>query len=144
MKLVHFWRFLLLVILFSSCHKSDNPCEEPSLCTKEFRSVFIELKFEGISFQSFGHLETILDDTGEKILTARIDNFPFNPPREEGDPVILSILTDGHMDKISFEKSHITVKFYDVSGGQISEEKYTVRHDCCHVEKISGKDVVVL
>lgn len=144
MKLKHYWQLFFLVIIFSSCQKSNTPCEDSKLCTKEFKSVFIELKFENVTIQTFGHLETILDDTGEKILTSRLDNFPFNPPREEGEPVILPILTDGHLDKISFEKSHITVRFYDVSGGQISEEKYMVRHDCCHVQKVQGKDVVVL
>lgn len=144
MKYFLFLKLIILFLLFSGCHKSDSPCDSIEFCTEEFRAIFVTLKFENTTSRNFGHLETILEDTGEKLRTARITmGFP-NPDNPLVDSVLLSILNDSHMNKISFDGSTISVRFFDQSGSQIRQEKYTVRHDCCHVEKLSGPDDIIL
>ncbi len=142
-------KFFILIFAFGlmqACTKksSDNPCDEANLCTLVFVMLSIELEFSTLEKSQFGKLETFIDETGEKILTNSFSNFELNPFPQDAENNLLTFITDGHMGKVSFEGTALTVKFYDVGGALFREVKFVVRHDCCHVIKLSGPDRIIL
>lgn len=134
---------IMFLFVLSGCKKNLHPCDEVDICTDIFTSITVELKFENILLENFGNGETILDETGEKIFSNQLSDILFWLNWQPGDPIHFQILTDNQLEKLSFEGKPVTVKFYDIGGGLIKEEKFVIRHDCCHVEKLSGADIVV-
>jgi hypothetical protein len=143
---IKFFSLIVLFGLMQACTKksSDNPCDEVKFCTQEFVMLSVELEFSTIEKSQFGKLETFVGATGEKILSNSFSNLEINPFPQDAENNLLTFTTDGHMDKVSFEGTDLTVKLYDIGGGLFREVKFVVRHDCCHVVKVSGPDRITL
>ncbi len=142
LKKIIVFLFCGIIFLVQSCtnknDENEHPCDDVKFCTELFASVGLELKFVSIQKNNFQNIETFLDSTGKKIFSNTL-----NSPIFSNEPGInITFITDNEKDKVTFEGTPITVKFYSTGGGLIKEEKFVIRHDCCHVEKVSGPDVV--
>jgi len=136
----------LIVVFFSSlflvgsCKKEVDfvDCDPQIMCTEVFVSVVINAKFETLGREDIEKSETFIIDSGLKIFSKNYQDIFASEPFEG-----IIVVTDGALDKISKNGTEVKVVVYNKSGGVIKEEFFTVGHDCCHVEKLEGRDTII-
>lgn len=55
-----------------------------------------------------------------------------------------NIVTDSDLGRLKKAGSSLTLEGYDEKSMLLFNEKYVIGHDCCHVIKLSGKDVITI
>ncbi len=126
--------YLSIMLLFSCTKKETIECPEDLACTEVFVSVNVQVKNtknENINlFKTITEIEgvdTILVKTN---FTSLFDNY-----------VIIDDLSKKDLKKAG---SKVTFKGFDEGNQLIVNEEYLIGHDCCHVVKVSGKDIIII
>ncbi len=107
-------------------------CQEEIFCTEIYVSVTVKIQKENGEIFKPKQLFIKFDKTGDR------------QPVFQGFPGIFAIVTDGDLGRLKKAGSALTLEGYDENNLQIINEKYVVGHDCCHVKKIEGKDVITI
>lgn len=114
----------------------DEECPENIACTEVFVTVSVPFAFKNIQKEQIGYSTTKLFITGETILKHTYSN------DQVDDESFAFLVNDNHLDQIRKMGTDIQYTLFDTSGKQILVETFTVAHDCCHVFKKSGKDIL--
>ncbi len=117
-----------LLVASSSCEKQNCPQQA---CTEEFKSIIVDLEFN-TSNPMIDSTKTFRKNDNKLMQThTNFDNNHF------------VVLDDADKDDLSLEASTFISKGY-FSGQEIFSEEYEIKHDCCHIIKVSGKDTINL
>jgi hypothetical protein len=54
------------------------------------------------------------------------------------------LVSDNHLHQIYKNGSKVTLTAYDISDQVVATEVYQIAHDCCHIQKISGPDEIII
>jgi hypothetical protein len=114
----------------------DEECPENIACTEVFVTVSVPFAFKNIQKEQIGYSTTKLFITGETIHKHTYSN------DQVDDESFAFLVNDNHLNQIRKMGTDIQYTLFDTSGKQILVETFTVAHDCCHVFKKSGKDIL--
>jgi hypothetical protein len=123
---------LLSAFLFitTSCNRKTN-CSG-AICTEIFVSVSVLVTNSADEAVMLDEVYTVRDKTGERIDVAQ--------GMGEG---YYAVLTDNYRSQI--RNSTETFTFIGIKDGQqVVNEKYSISADCCHIDKRSGKDIIIV
>ncbi len=131
--------FALFAIGAAGCQKASNggdkcTCQKDLMCTADFRSVSLRIRSTAGAPVVLDSFYTIRQASGEILRTAS----PGPTPIMNG---AYPVLSDGGTSRVCGEDFEFR-GFKD--GVQVVSEPYRIRFDCCHVERVSGKEEVVL
>jgi len=105
-------------------------CLETMACTEVFVSI----------------LASIVDKNGQAYMPSKVKTIT------EGGEELVNFVTnsnyfvvanDSHIHLLHKDGTVVYFYAYDLDNTLIINEKYILGHDCCHVLKIEGKDVIV-
>jgi hypothetical protein len=119
------------VLLASSCKRtSGGTCGKDVACTMMFAMVTAEVNDPTMTAIPL-EVYTLRKSTGEKITHDQTT-------AQSGRYIVLD---DGYQKKL--QQATDTFVFVGTrSGAKVFEEQYVISADCCHINKVSGKDVI--
>lgn len=128
--------FFLLVGLVSlmACNKDQKVCKD-AICTLEIRTVGLVIR------TSTGTLPPSVDYC-ETYLNGRLLNKA--TPQVEGSNSLVQVLDDSHRTKFTLNKNE-TIQIRVFQQGVVTKEvSMGILADCCHINRLSGPDTVVV
>jgi hypothetical protein len=125
------------ITFFFSCNKDD--CRKVLNCDDEYRYVLVVLEAMAEKIEEISYSEAVLVENGERIYSHQ-QNGSFNPFDEH----VLVVLGDSAKNKLSQSGSEIIWRVYDFNEELLAEKSFIIGHDCCHIEKLEGIDVLKL
>ncbi len=131
--------FLSFISMAATCQdkksktQKENPCDPNIMCTQVF--VTVDLQLEGkdgqpVMLDSFYSLIN-----GEKISPEQDDYQSKNG--------FYPVATDNEMPKLDFEGTEVEF-IGEKNGKKVISHKMIIGKDCCHIEKVSGEEKVIL
>ena len=127
---------ILLPLLFVGvigCDTETVDCPPDRACTMEFRSIGITLRD---SLQ-----QPYLLDSARTVIQA--NDSIIRPVEQSIDAGTYTVFTDSEMGLTSLDGDTFFFEGYH-SGIRKVNEMYVIRHDCCHIEPVSGVQQVVV
>lgn len=127
--------FLLLALLsLLACNKDQKTCKD-AICTMEVRSVGLVLRTAtGTLPPSVDYCKTYLN--GQLLTTAT--------PQVEGSNSLVQVLDDSHRTKFTLNKNE-TIQVRVFQQGVVTKEvSMGILADCCHINRLSGPDTVIV
>lgn len=118
----------------SQANAKSCPCPKDIMCTEDFRFVTVTVVDKTGTPVTFDRYETVR--ASNSTVLARKDNTEMAP----GTYVIAS---DGEKEGISTCGEKFLFRGYR-GGKKLLEEEFTLRNDCCHIERQSGRTEIVL
>lgn len=123
----------LLVLTASRC-ESDNPCPEDIICSMVFAQIDLQVK----------------DATGKSVVLdqAEVSSSHFSETLDalakspSGGPYL--IVNDSHMPFLDKDKARTVVFKGWKDGDLVVDEKFKIKHDCCHVVLEEGPKQAVI
>ncbi len=126
--------YLSIMLLFSCTKKETIECPDDLACTEVFVSIIVKIK--DVKGETIQLTKTTTEIEGNDTILTKTDFTSFFDNYVIVDDLIIKDLQkDG---------SKVTFKGYDESSQLIVNEQYIIGHDCCHVVKLSGKDIVII
>jgi hypothetical protein len=138
------WIFIVCltgIVWFSSCHTcrwDDDDCPGDIACTEVFVTVAVPLEFRNLSIRDLAYSRTVRKHGGRELF-----RYEYNKPFDMG-PYSAYIVNDSHLPDVQKSGTVVIYTLYDTSGEIVFEDEFLIGHDCCHVEKISGPDKIIL
>lgn len=123
---------LLMALWVSGCTRSDDDCSQVTACTEVFVSICIKIEKENQPQFKVNSLEVVFEDTGEKKII--VDSFN----------TTYCFINDRDLSKLQKSGTKVTLVGKDSKGTILFNEKYIIGHDCCHVLKLDGKDLIII
>ena len=127
--------FLLLALLsLLACNKDQKTCKD-AICTMEVRSVGLVLRTAtGTLPPSVDYCKTYLN--GRLLTTAT--------PLVDGSNSLVQVLDDSHRTKFTLNKNE-TIQVRVFQQGVVTKElSMGILADCCHINRLSGPDTVIV
>lgn len=126
--------FIFFVLSLLSCCKEEQvkDCPQDLFCTEVFVSVTAKVQWVTNDIKRLNS-KTILKRTGEIIQTDTLNEFQ-----------VISVVSDSDLSKLRKKGDKLILEIYDESNRLLQTENYLIGHDCCHVLKISGPDIIDL
>lgn len=125
---------IALLIMASTCKRTQEECPPDLICTMIFKSIHVQLQYESGS-------PVILTKAS---LSAPHLSAPLNPLEEPLSEGHYMLVNDGHMNILSHQKSKEFLFEGWVDDKLVVSQNYLLRHDCCHVELVEGPTELVL
>lgn len=122
----------IFAILSNSCTK-ENECNSNKACTEEF--AIIDVDIIGITNGMIAIIDsskTFKESNGELIYSGLSSIYER-----------ATILNDNHISEIAKKGETFIFEAYK-DGQKVISEEYVIKHDCCHVIKVSGKERINL
>lgn len=119
----------------SSCDKKDKnkTCGPNVMCTMLFASIGVAVNDVNGNTVTLDETETIRKSTGEVI---KYD-------QSSAEPGNYWIITDSYVQ--SLQNQTDSFEFIGKKDGKIVvDEPFVISADCCHVDKVSGKEVIII
>lgn len=117
----------------NSCDSPHEPCPEDIICTMIFERIDVRVVDENNNPVTL---------TKAQVTSKHLDN-PIDAIAESpaGGPYL--IVNDSHKPFLSHtEDREFTFEGW-VGEDMVVSEKYLLRHDCCHVQLVEGKETVI-
>jgi len=114
----------------------EEECPENIACTEVFVTVSVPFQFKNIQKEQIRSSTTRLISSG----TTLHQHMYINDQIDDESYAIL--VNDSHLSQIKKSGSNVQYTLFDKTGRQILIDTFTVAHDCCHVLKKSGKDIL--
>lgn len=127
--------FLLVTLLsLLACNKDQKTCKD-AICTMEVRSVGLVLRTAtGTLPPSVDYCKTYLN--GQLLTTST--------PHVEGSNSLVQVLDDSHRTKFTLNKNE-TIQIRVFQQGVVTKElSMGILADCCHINRLSGPDTVIV
>lgn len=120
----------VLIVGLTNCNKLDG-CKVNTACTEEFRTINVK-----VTSSSYHPLLDSYSTT--RISDGEIVN-------DNGGLIWESptILSDNHINETTLEGETFLFEGYQ-DGQKVISEEYVIKHDCCHIIKVSGKSTINL
>jgi hypothetical protein len=126
---------LLLLPLFvvaASCRRDKGECPNDRMCTMEFRTITVEVR------DSMGGAVVLDSVRTVRITDGRVFRFVALPGMPQS---LYVVITDAEMSEVNTRGVLFRFEgFREDSALAVSD--FLIRHDCCHVEKLSGPTVI--
>jgi hypothetical protein len=120
-------------LLQSCCKTETSDCPPNLACTEIFVTV-------GVKIQNKNNEPVILSRT-----TTTIEGSSKVITKSDWDKIIdYNVLDDLSIKDLKKAGSSITFKGYGDNNQLVVDEKFIIGHDCCHIVKISGKEVIIV
>lgn len=124
--------FTLVVLLFSNCNKAET-CSGKIACTELFAYITVDVIAAPLTpSPALDSFATKRINDGKVVLN--------NSEMLMESPVIFS---DSEMFETSVKGEEFLFEAFK-NGQKVISEKYVIKHDCCHIIKVSGKDTINL
>ncbi len=136
MKTIYLLSGLMLLLMTSSCEKG-NCGDEPDdcavgYCTSILVTVPVQVKTFSDKPVSLDEVYTVRVKTNEKITY-----------QQNMGGGRYYVLDDSYQRKLKNRSEQF--QFVGVKNGRVViSEMYTISADCCHIKKVSGKDLIVI
>ncbi len=122
-----------LQILFSCSKSESSECPIDLACTQIFVTVSVKI-------QNRNNEPVILSKT-----TATIEGNTKVITKSDWDKIIdYNVLDDLSIKDLKKSGSSVTFKGFDSNNQIIVNEQFIIGHDCCHIAKIAGKEVIIV
>lgn len=131
---INLFLIFLSLALVSCCKEETSECRDDLVCTEIFVSIGVKVK--NTNNQDVTLLKTTTEIQGTNIILTKTDLNPFY-----GSYTILDDLSKSDLKKSG---SIVTFKGYDSKNKLVFSEIYTIGHDCCHVVKLNGKEIIIV
>jgi hypothetical protein len=124
---------VLVILIILGCTKnSSDECPKNIACTEVFVSIAVKIQKENQPSFKPANLEVIFSDSGYKKSVVNDFNGMY------------TFINDNDLMKIQKSGTIIYLIGKDGLDNVLFNEKYVIGHDCCHVIKLSGKDVIII
>lgn len=124
-----------LSLLFCSNRcQSNKQCPEDIICTMIFKSIAVE----------------IVDSQGEYVWLSKAElssdylDEPIDVLAEASPGLPYQIVNDGHMQFLNHLQARTFIFKGWIHDSLVVDEKYKLRHDCCHVVLESGAEKIII
>jgi hypothetical protein len=117
------------LLMAPSCDR--NTCPQDVICTEMFSMVTVQVTRDGLPV-TLDRVYTLRSSTGDTIRNEQ--------GMENG---MYSVLDDNYRKSLVNQKDNF-VFVGIVDGKKAVEEMYVISADCCHINKISGKETIQL
>lgn len=115
------------------CKPTNDGCSLDQACTMEFRYITVQVKDASNTPFILDSVITRVNATGDELQLEEMF-------LDSGTYVVL---TDGQRNLTSLDGDTFT--FMGYKQGQLKvNEPYVIRHDCCHIELVSGSETVIV
>ncbi len=115
------------------CNKSTEECPQDQMCTEEFRFITLEAKDTAQAPYLLDSVHTVVVESGAVV----------HPMDQMMDPGIYIVLSDNEKNLTSLAGD--TFLFNGFKGGVLKvNEQFVIRHDCCHINLVSGNTSVTI
>ena len=128
---------VIYILIFSFLLFIGYSCNNEKICTMEFRMIQVTVKESDNSIADIDKFCVVKALNGDTILTD--ESTFYNDPYLEG----LTIFTDNEMKYTNTNGCEFILTCYKDTA-LIVNEKYTIKHDDCHIELLSGKTLIKL
>ena len=133
MKIIPPLAFLLVLAAVIGCNKSTEECPQDQMCTEEFRFITLEARDTAQAPSLLDSVHTVVSATGAVV----------HPMEQMMDPGIYIVLSDNEKNLSSLDGD--TFLFHGFKGGELKvTEQFVIRHDCCHINLVSGSTSVTI
>jgi len=127
-------RFLFAVLMtLMGCNRSTDGCSSDQACTMEFRYLTVQVKDSTNTPYYLDSVYTRVNASGDELHLEEMF-------LDSGTYVVL---TDAQKELTSLEGDTFTFVGYKLGQLKVNEQ-YIVRHDCCHIELVSGNEAVTV
>ena len=117
-----------------SCSKSEpSECPSDLACTEIF--VTLTVKIQNRNNESVFLTRTTTSIEGNSKIISKSDWDKISA---------YNVLDDLSIKDLKKSGSIVTFKGFDANNQMIVNEQFIIGHDCCHIVKISGKDVIIV
>ena len=117
-----------------SCSKSDSSeCPSDLACTEIF--VTLTVKIQNRNNESVFLTRTTTSIEGNSKIISKSDWDKISA---------YNVLDDLSIKDLKKSGSIVTFKGFDANNQMIVNEQFIIGHDCCHIVKIAGKDVIIV
>lgn len=133
MKLLAPLVFFLALTASIGCNESTEECPQDQMCTEEFRFITLEAKDTAQAPYLLDSVHTVVVESGAVV----------HPMEQMMDPGIYIVLSDNEKNLTSLAGD--TFLFNGFKGGLLKvSEQFVIRHDCCHINWVSGSTSVTI
>ena len=133
MKIIPLLAFLLVLAAVIGCNKSTEECPQDQMCTEEFRFITLEARDTAQAPYLLDSVHTVVVESGAVV----------HPMDQMMDPGTYIVLSDNEKNLTSLAGD--TFSFNGFKGGElIVTERFVIRHDCCHINWVSGNTSVTI
>lgn len=123
------------MLMSSSCNdkQAKNPCPADVVCTMMFKMITVEVKDAAGNNVTFDEFFTIRK-SNQEIIRPDANN------AMEGHFIVLD---DSYVKKLANQQD--SFRFIGIKNGkEVLSEPFAIGADCCHVNKISGREQITL
>lgn len=125
---------LVTVTVLFACRREKGGCPSDRICTMEFRTISVDVR------DSTG--ATVVMDSVRTVRNSDGRVYRFEEWQEEPGGTYM-VLTDNEMSEVDTRGVAFRFEGY-LDGERRAAGDYLIRHDCCHVEKVSGPAVITV
>lgn len=124
---------VIMMLGFTACSTTKKiACPPDVICTRIFKSVTVRIVDASTKPIQLDEAYTINIITGESI---HLEN--------TGQVGYYTVLDDSYQKKMP--NSTLRFQFVGIKNGQrIVEETYRITADCCHIDKLAGRDEIII
>ena len=124
--------YFVVLIILGCTKKSSDECPKNLACTEIFISIAVKIQKENQPSFKTEKIEVIFSDSG------------YRKPVVNDYNGMYSFVNDNDINNIQKSGTIIYIIGKDGLNHELFNEKYVIGHDCCHVIKLSGKDVITI
>jgi len=127
------WLLFCTQILFSCSKSESSECPTDLACTEIF--VTLTVKIQNRNNESVFLTKTTTSIEGNSNIITKSD----------WDKITAyNVLDDLSLKDLKKSGSSVTFKGFDSNNQIIVNERFIIGHDCCHIVKIAGKEVIIV
>jgi hypothetical protein len=123
----------MLLFAFAACNRKES-CQG-SICTADYKMILVAM----------------LDSNGNPFVPEKVETYDASQTllNVQTDPSIIgqnvyTVADDSDLGFFEVDQSEVvTMKIYQ-SGAVVHQAQFEISRDCCHVQKVSGLDTLVL
>ncbi len=123
----------VLSITAMTCKRHEADCTN-AMCTNEYRTISVLLRDNQIPARQVDKVEVILN--GLPIFTQTA------PPVNSTQSV--TVVEDGMLSNLGYNSTNTVELRIFMQGQMVKAENYEIKTDCCHINKMSGPEEIVL
>ncbi|MCW5898633.1 MAG: hypothetical protein KIT10_05130 [Flavobacteriales bacterium] len=127
---------MAVVVLIACRYDKPGDCPKDIICTMDFRSV-------GVQVTDTAGAPVVLDSTRTIHLAHGAVVLRSSGPEPFPAGSWYAVLTDNHMSFTDTKGRDFRFEGF-LGGARKAQALFRIRHDCCHVDKVSGPEVIVV
>ena len=124
--------FFCIQFLFSCSKLESSECPTDLACTEIFVTLTVKIQNRNNESVFLTKTTTSIEGNSKIITNSGWDKIS-----------AYNVLDDLSIKDLKKSGSSVTFKGYDDNNQLVVDEKFIIGHDCCHIVKIAGKEVII-